>query len=404
MSAQELDAAERREAVRALLRRPLLTADAEAPLALVRRHASWLREFFEECFGWTLHVERELVRLGKTPGDTSSGGRGAVTSEGAPFGRRRYVVLCLALGVLEHMDRQITLHKVAEGIVGLSASDPALAASGFAFTLTAREERRELVSVVRALLSLGALRRVQGDEEDFVSSSGDALYRIDRAVLARLINARRPPSTLAAPGNGERDGERDRERDRERVRSLVEEPHVDTEDARRLVLRHRLARRLVDDPVVYYSDLDEDEREYFHRARSAILKPILEATGLVAEARAEGIALVDPERELTDFTFPQEGTGGHVALLVAELLATRARAGDRCVPVEWIERHVRELVIVHGKHWRKAAREPGAEAELASEALDFLVALDLARHVSGGVEPRPAVARFALLPPRSDQP
>lgn len=382
--------AERRAALRALLKQPLLTTASQESLAVVRRHLPWLTEFFAEHLGWMLHSERELVRLAKTPGNPKARHRGA-RPDGVPFSKRRYVVFCLALAALERMDRQTTLQKVADGVVGLAANDAALGDSGFSFTLRTREERRELVVVVRALLEMGVLRRVHGDEEAFVAEKGDALYRVERPVLARLIHARRPPSTLT-PGS-----------DDERVRGLSEEVYVDTEEARRRALRHRLARRLVDDPVVYYEDLSAEEREYLHRARHAILKPILDATGLVAEVRAEGIALVDPERELTDVALPEEGTSGHVALLVAEFLATRLRAGHRCIAREEIEAHVRELTAVHGKHWRKAAREPGAEVQLAAEALDFLVALELARLVDGGVEPRPAVARFALLPPRVEK-
>ena len=391
MTAEAIVSAERKSAVRALLREPLLTPASPESLAIVRRHLSWLREFFAEQFGWMLYVERELVRLAKTPGDPSTGNRAARPADGVPFSKRRYVVLCLALAGIERMDRQTTLQKIAEGVVALAANDPSLSNTGFAFTLTTRDERRELVAVIRALLELGLLRRVHGDEEAFVSEKGDALYRIERPVLARLINARRPPSTLIARG------------DAERIGALVEELHVDTEDARRRALRHRLARRLVDDPIVYYADLSEEEREYLHRARAAILRPIAEATGLVAEMRAEGIALVDPDRELTDVALPEEGTGGHVALLVAEFLATRIRSGDRCVPQDDIERYVREVAAVHGKYWRKSARESGAEVQLAAEALEFLFALDLARRTDGGVEPRAAVARFALLPARVEK-
>lgn len=391
MSADDIVNAERRAAVRALLREPLLTPGSDTALAVVRRHATWLREFFGEHLGWTLHIERELVRLAKTPGDPLAGNRAARPADGVPFSKRRYVVLCLALAAIERMDRQTTLQKIAEGVVNLGAHDGALSSAGFSFALATRDERRELVAVIRALLELGILRRVHGDEEAFVSEKGDALYRIERPVLSRLINARRPPSTLVG------------RTDAERIFALVEELDVDTEEARRRSLRHRLARRLVDDPVVYYADLSEDEREYLHRARFAILKPILEGTGLIAEVRAEGIALVDPERELTDVALPEEGTGGHVALLVAEFLATRIRSGERCVPRVEIERHVRELAAVHGKYWRKSAREPGAEVHLASEAIEFLVALDLARPVQEGIEARPAIARFSLLPPRLEK-
>lgn len=389
MISDEAVLAERRIAVRALLKQPLLTASSEAPLGAVRRHVAWLRDFFAENFGWTLHVERELVRLGKTPGNPSAGNRAAMQGEGAAFSKRRYVIFCLALAAVERMDRQTTLQRIAENIVSLATM--AISDVGFAFSLTVRDDRRELVAVVRTLLSLDVLRRVQGDEEAFVADKGDALYRIDRTVLARLINARRPPSTVGV------------HEDHDRIAALVEEPHVETEDANRRALRHRLARRLVDDPVLYYADLSVEEREYLHRARAAILKPILEATGLEVEARAEGLALVDPERELTDVSLPEEGTSGHVALLIADFLAMRIRAGDTFVSDDDLARHVRDLIAVHGKYWRKAAREEGAEAHLAREAVDLLAALDLVRRRRDGVEPLPAVARFALLPPRVER-
>jgi hypothetical protein len=47
-------------------------------------------------------------------------------------------------------------------------------------------------------------------------------------------------------------------------------------------------------------------------------------TGLVAEQRAEGLALTD-DGTLTDIAMPAEGTEAHVTLLVAEYLATRAK-------------------------------------------------------------------------------
>lgn len=388
MNTLDTDSSERRRAIRELLRSPLLTPAAGEPFALVRRHAGWLREFFAETFGWAMHVEREVVRLGKAPGDPMDGTRPARPSEGPPFSKRRYVVLCLALAALERMDRQTTLQKVADGVVSLALGDEQLSASGFSFGLASREERRELVGVVRMLLELGVLRRVHGDEESFIAHKGDALYRVERTVLARLLTSRQPPSTLSVQSEDER------------LRALLQEHHLETEESARRAMRHRLARQLADDPVLYYSDLSEEEREYLNRARFAILKPILAATGLMDEARLEGIALVDPERELTDVALPEEGTGGHVALLVAEFLATRLRAGDRLVGRESVELHVKELAVVHGKYWRKAAREPGAERALVSDAIEFLTALRLAREQGADVEPLPAIARFGLLPPR----
>src|SRR5881275_2562109 len=68
---------ERRRAIAALLRRPLLTPGEKgaADFILVRRHAAWLREWFMRHCQWTLHVESELARLRKTPGELNDSTR-----------------------------------------------------------------------------------------------------------------------------------------------------------------------------------------------------------------------------------------------------------------------------------------------------------------------------------------
>ena len=386
---------DRRRAVRALLRQPLLTAGGHPEdLALVKRHAAWLKEWFSHQAGWPLHVEAELARLHKRPVDAAGGAtRSAWVKPGEPFSRRRYVLLCLTLAALERMDRQTTLGQVAQAVVQLAAEDPALAEAGVEFTLQGRAQRRDLVVAVRHLLELRVLTRVHGSEEQYLSEQGDALYQIHRPVLSRLLETRTPPSLVSA-------GEHET-----RLEALLEAPRIGGEEARREGLRHRLTRRLLDDPVLYYEDLGEPERDYVQRSRGAIVPQLTEATGLHAELRAEGIALADDRGDLTDVRLPDEGTEGHLTLLVAEHLADRRAAGQNRGALETIVEHVRQLRRTYGRHWRKAARQDGAAPGLARLALGRLEALGLVRRAGGPdaplqwVEPRPAIARFQLLEP-----
>ena len=80
---------ERRRAIAALLRRPLLTPGEKgaADFILVRRHAAWLREWFMRHCQWTLHVESELARLRKTPGELNDSTRPLLDSKEQPFAR-----------------------------------------------------------------------------------------------------------------------------------------------------------------------------------------------------------------------------------------------------------------------------------------------------------------------------
>jgi len=379
---------DRRQAVRALLRQPLLTA-ATAPedLALVKRHAKWLKQWFAHNAGWPLIVEAELARLHKRTVDTADATRPAWVKPGEPFSRRRYVLLCLTLAALERMDRQTTLHGVAQAVVQLAAEDPALAAAGIDFTLKGRSQRRDLVVAVRFLLDKQLLTRVHGSEERFLADQGDALYRIDRTVLSRILDTHAPPSLVTAQSHEQRLG------------ALVDRPHMGGDEARRQSLRHRVARRLLDDTVLYFDELDDDTLEYVHRSRAAILPQLEDATGLHAELRAEGIALADDRGTLTDLRLPEEGTEGHVTLLLAEYLASRFSAGQRDFPLSELTAHMARLIKTYGRYWRKAAREPGAEVHLTHLAVERLQGLGLARRHGDSVEARPAVARYRLVDP-----
>jgi uncharacterized protein (TIGR02678 family) len=383
-------AAQRRAALRALLAKPLLTAGTDdAALRLVRQHAAYLREWLGAETGWRLVVDAESARLFKVGVvDADPGTRPAREGRGRPaFGRRRYVLLCLSLAVLERADAQITLGRLAEGVL-VAAGEPELAEAGVVFTLSRRDERSDLVAVVRLLLGLGLLERVAGDEDAYLSDSGDVLYDVRRRVLAALLSGSRGPSTIDTV---EHDG---------RLTALTHEPVPDTDELRNRALRHRLTRLLLDEPVVYYDELDEDERGYLTGQRHAIARRIEEATGLVAEMRAEGIAMVDPDDELTDVRMPEQRTDGHVTLLIAEYLANRSD-GDP-VPVETLRRYVRKMAAEHETYWRRGVTEPGADAELLGVALDKLRALRLVVDVAGepaSVIARPAIARYAVAAP-----
>ncbi|MFI4977791.1 MAG: TIGR02678 family protein [Solirubrobacterales bacterium] len=411
--------AELRRAARALLRRPLLRAGgAEAEeFRLVRRHAGELRSWFNANTGWRLIVDSEvarLVKLAPTIDDPTHPARDQRSH--APFSRRRYVLMCLALSVLERSDAQITLGRLAEGVI-LAAADEHLARAGVAFQLGGREERADLVAVVRLLLELGVLARVAGDEEAFVRDAGDALYDVQRRVLAVVLAAPRGPSTIAAEDFAER------------LSQLAADPLPEAEDLRNRALRHHLTRRLLDDPVLYNDELDPAQSGYLTGQRAALTRRISELTGLVAEVRAEGIAMVDPNDDLTDVRMPDAGTDGHVTLLLAEHLAQRAGeiAGvpvarksigggldcadaDGCGGVEDpngsppvseadLHRLVRRLAEEHRAYWRRSSREPGAEVVLVDTALERLVALRLIRRGPDGVRPLPALARYALAAP-----
>jgi uncharacterized protein (TIGR02678 family) len=374
--------AQRRSALRSLLAKPLLVSDTDSEtLVLVRRHLTELREWLSRETGWRLAADSETARLFKTVPVLSDASHPARGHNKAPFGRRRYVTLCLALSALARADAQTTLGSLADDVL-MAAAEPELAAAGFTLTLDSRADRSDLVAVVRLLLGWGVLSRVAGDEEAYLSAGADVLYDVRRPVLSVLLSGARGPSTVTAA------------QFEDRLAELTAEPVAETDELRNQALRRRLTRRLLEDPVVYYDELNEDERAYLLSQRHAITRRIEDATGLAPEMRAEGIAMVDPEDELTDIRMPEQRTDGHVTLLVAEHLARREQA-----TLDELHAFVRQAAAEHATYWRKGVTEPGAETELLATALEKLSALRLVQVEESVVRRRPAIARFALDEP-----
>lgn len=384
----------RARALRALLVRPVLRAQSEPDLfRLARRHADALREWFERETGWRLVVESQTVRLLTTyvPHGQTAVAIGerhpARARKGEPgFTRRRYVLLCLCLAVLERSDPQVSLGRLADEIV-LAARQPGL--EDVEFTLGNREQRSDLVATIRLLLGYGVLLRVAGDEDSYVSSGGDALYDVDRRVLATMLSTEHGPGLVGAalgPAPAIEEIEA----------ALHEPPPAYTEDEALRRVRQSVTRRLLCDPVVYYAELPEDERNYLLSGqRVLVTRRIAEATGLLPELRAEGIAMVDPDDQLTDVRMPEQGTDGHATLLLAEHLAVTG-----ATEVTMLRRKVKALAKEHASYWRKTTRESGAENAVVAEAINRLAGLGLVRVEGPGpdavVHPLPALRRFAV--------
>lgn len=384
------EAEERREALRSLLMHPLITAAGRPDLlVLVRRHGEWLREWFARHADWHLHVDSELARLNKTPAAIDAT-HPAMAKHGEAFTRRRYVLLCLALASLERFGKQTTLKNVADDLQAQIAGDPVLVAAAFELNTERREDRSDLVAVGRCLVGLQVIARVHGDEESYLIGGGDCLYAIRRSILSRVLAARIGPSQVET------------ENPNERLRALQRELAGEGDEARNRAIRIRLVRHLLERPVMYESELDAASRNYLSMQRPHLLKVLTEATGLVAEVRAEGIALVDPERELTDYPMPEEGTDSHAALLLAGWLVERMRLDPSApVPLAAIESHVTACATLNAR-WRRDARTSEGALKLAHRLVSIFVSLGLARRSGDVLTPLPALARFGLADEPAD--
>jgi uncharacterized protein (TIGR02678 family) len=381
-------AGEREQAARALLMRPLLSAEDDPDaFTLVRRNAGWLTDRFRHLLGYRLAIRGDHARLYKRPRlayrDRPARIRPGSIRPGpedgwAPFTRRHYVLLALALAALE------AHHGRSQALIGGLAAEVATfgAELGLRIEFERRDERKAFADVLELLCRLGVLRQRDGSRDAFVARDEaleEALFDIEQARLGDLKT-----TPLALTGI-------------ERAEQLLVEEYPASEDGERARRRHRIARTLVEEPVLYADELEPAEQDSYRSQRHR-LEPELEAlTGLQAERRAEGSALIDPSRRLTDVRFPSRSTESLLALLACERLRAAAYDSNRNpLPRSEVEALLAELR-------ERIAADAGAELDRA--ALALLEAHRLIAHEQPAqVRVLPATARFACPTVRTKEP
>lgn len=297
-----LDLAEYQQAARVVLRHPLITGSYpdKTSLPLVRKWASQLRKDFAEVLGYTLVTAGDTIRLRRVQ-DGLDTTRPALTRARRPFDRRRYAYLVLTLSSLGRSGTQIALSELADAVAAEAGR-----IDGLGMDTERKADRDAFVDAVAWLEARGVLHMADGSATDWVHDPGraEALYDIDREVAgavyapSRVLQHLNSVTELLGDGSGAT------------AQGINAERRRSGRRARRLVLEQ---------PVVYYADVDESLRG---QLRSPALAEDLERlTGLPLERRAEGVALVNTGQRLTDVTFPGTGTVAQAALLLCARIA-----------------------------------------------------------------------------------
>ena len=423
----ELDSYQR--AARLILTHHLVTSTFPDPnaLPLLRRWATELRDDLREILGYRLEVTETTARL-FTVADRLDPGAGTATHTDRPFDRRRYAYLALALAALGRAGGQISLSELADHV----ASD-ASQVDGVDLVTDRAVDRDAFVDAVAWLATRGAITLADGDAGAWASDpeSGEALYDIDRSVVAALF---RPPQALQHLYS---------------VRGLLagQDGGPGASDGQRAESARRVRRALIQRPVVYAEALDDSDALQLALPRTTADLEVL--TGLVAERRAEGVALVDTSGRLSDLRFPGTGTVAQVALLLAGEICDRVldpdlppparhplprddhdtlvaavdsaiprsgvfatlantepseghrpevpsdvrdRPGHPMVEDAWLASTVGRLVDTYGRTF--AAQWQADPPGLTDAAVDLLAKLGLLARIPGGVLALPALARF----------
>lgn len=381
---------EQAAAVRALLAAPLLDAEADpGAFRLVARHASWLVDYFEQTCGWTLTVDAAagFARLAKRSAcvDVTRPLR-RTRGDGDPFDRRRYQLLCLACA-------ELVRHPVTT--VGLLATAVAADAN---LDTSRYGERMAFVDALRVLIGWGALRVSAGEVDSFVDSAqANAILTADTARLHRLLVTATAPSSLPEPLDV--DAVVERLQAEPRYGDAAATPESVTAESRNRWARHRLGRRLLDDPVVYVDDLTPAESDYLASLSGRRwLRDRADLAGLELEERAEGVLAVDSDAEATDRRFPAPAGNVHqlALLLVDRLVVTEPDGRRRLATLRPADLRAEvDRVLARFPGWARGQRDAGGPQRLAREAVDLLAAFGLVRREPDGtVAARPALARY----------
>jgi uncharacterized protein (TIGR02678 family) len=286
------------------------------------------------------------------------------------------VLLFLTLAALERGGAQVAIADLARAVAQSGAdADPPIAVD-----FDARHERVALADGLDLLVAWGVLAHTAGKRESYrrrEQDEGEALLTIDRRRLALVL---RDPAAAAGATT---------------LEDLAGDPHRYTEHAEgeRRARAHRLARRLVEDPVVLLDELDDEDRAYFLGQRARLEEGVADAVGVDVERRAEGSALIVEDRRLTDVPFPTNATVKQLALLLCDVLAALPPDGELDGP--GLRDAVAELLLEHEPHWQRDPRDADLVRALCAEVADLLAGLDLAqRTASGGLRPLPPCTRY----------
>lgn len=305
MTVPEFELAAYQRAVRLILANPLVTESYPdlAALPLIRRWAEQLREDLDRAFGYRLELTPTTARLIRTVDDLDAS-RPARTTTDRPFDRRRYAYLALTLAALGRAGTQLALSELADTV----AAD-AGRIDGLGLSTERAADRAAFVDAVAWLETRGALRLADGSARRWADDphAGEALFDVDRDVVNAVYRPKRVlqhvQSVTALLGG------------------VLADANGTGRDARRRHAGQRARRALVEGPVVYYAEVDDEVRNFL-RGSHAVAE-VERLTGLVAERRAEGIAVLDTSGAFSDRRFPGTGTVAQTALLLVNEIADR---------------------------------------------------------------------------------
>lgn len=348
------------QAAQHLLQNPLTCLEQNAEIfALIRKHEQTLDRWFTQRLGYRLQVTSTTARLYKTTVIPHRPVLVAPVGSKRALSQRECTLLVLTLAAVAAGPRVISLRDLIDDVRS-QATDAEI-------TLTNEPvERRALVTALKWMIVHGLAKELHETIDRYEhDDTADAILEIDfdRVSLLPLPVLGRAETALKL---------------------------LDRTD-KRTNTRQWMRARLVEDPVLYQSDIEEHEWSELRRRVGEEIALLDEMFGLRLEVRAEGMAAIDPRGRLTDRSFPSSGTTGHAALVFIEWLHALP---EQCCSSSDALQAVEQFCQRYQKHWSKQMLQQ--PATLLAEVVSLLSDLRLLAVVDEKFQLLEAAARYRV--------
>ncbi len=343
---------------------------------LIRRYEPFIRRYlFEKC-GWRLMQNPQFYKLEKIPAQPQSWM--GIEEFQQP---RDYALLCCIMAFSEEkgVDEQFLLSDLCESILALYPHEQDF---GGRLNWENYEHRRSLVRALNFASTLGVLRLVDGDSEQFAARrDGEALYEV--TLLARYF-LRSYPKDLHQYDS---------------MQALQAAEFFDDEAATGMGRRARIYRQLLLTPAYNAADARMEDFAYLRNMQRRLREELESATGLYLELFKDCAMLISPERTgWVNHIFPFSRSGIHAVMLHFAALCRERRQDatwrDSLSFVEF-EGLLAECRRQYGAGWTKDCREQPVN-KLAANLLDELIDWNMAAcdRETGLIQLRPALGRL----------
>ncbi len=348
-------------AARHLLQHPFTCREQYPDLfVVIRRHEQDLDRWFTQRLGYRLHVSSFTARLFKTTIVPHRPVLQAPTASQRAMSQRECTLLTLILAAVAAGPRVISLRDLID--------DVRTAAADAEVTLSNEPvERRAFIVALKWMIQAGMATELHEHIDRYEQDAeADAILEIDPDRVGLL--------PLPALGRAE-----------------TADALLDRSD-RRVLVRQWLRAQLVENTVVYRSDLAEHEWSELRRRIGEEVALLDQMFDLRVETRAEGVAAIDPTGQLSDRSFPSAGTLGHATLMFIEWMMTQSEVE---VSMNEAQSAFALMADRHSRHWSKT--KTAQLPSFLNEVIALLLDLRLLMVNGDTLTLLPAAARYNLV-------